>query len=344
MTAPILVWGAGAIGGSLGAAFIRAGREVVFVDAALDHVAALNARGLTITGPIAPGHVPARAFAPDDLSGMFKQIVLAVKSHHTPEALDLLVPHLAPDGFVLSAQNGLEERRIASRVGAQRTLGCFVNFGADYLEPGMVLYGGRGAVVVGEIDGVMTPRIDGILELFKTFEPNAIKTPNIFGYLWAKLVYGAMLFATALTNDSIADVLDLERYRPMLVRLAHEILAVARAEGVRLEAFNGFDPSAFAPDAGLRRTQASFDEMVAFNRRSAKSHSGIWRDLAIRKRRTEVDAQLGPIVELGRRHAIPTPIVEGILARIHEIENGRRELSLAALAELDDLPGREICR
>ncbi len=341
MTAPILVWGAGAIGGSLGAAFIRAGRDVVFVDAALDHVAALNTRGLTITGPVAPSHVEARAFAPAELTGTFEQIVLAVKSHHTPEALDVLVPHLAPDGYVLSAQNGLEERRIAARIGESRTLGCFVNFGADYLEPGVILYGGRGAVVVGEIDGTMTPRLEGILELFRTFEPNAIKTPNIWGYLWAKLVYGSMLFATALTNDSIADVLALTKYRPMLVRLAHEVQAVARAEGVKLEAFNGFDPGSFAPEAGFARADASFDEMVAFNRRSAKSHSGIWRDLAIRKRRTEVDAQLGPIVEIGRRHAIPTPIVEGIIIRIHEVEDGKRELSLVALAELDALSGKE---
>ena len=74
--------------------------------------------------------------------------------------------------------------------------------------------------------------------------------------------------------------------------------------------------------------------MVAHNRRSLKSHSGIWRDLAVRKRRTEVDAQLGPIVEFGERHGVPTPLTARLIAMIHEIEDGARPL---AAGNLDDL-------
>ncbi len=103
----------------------------------------------------------------------------------------------------------------------------------------------------------------------------------------------------------------------------------------RLEAFNGFDPSAFALDAPYALAERSFDEMVIHNRKSAKSHSGIWRDLAVRKRRTEVDAQLGPIIERGLRHHIPTPLVAAVIERIHDIEEGRRQLDLAWLDELD---------
>ena len=116
--------------------------------------------------------------------------------------------------------------------------------------------------------------------------------------------------------------------------LAHEVVSVARAEGVRLEAFNGFDPAAFLPGAPREETERSFDEMVAHNRRSAKTHSGIWRDLAVRKRRTEVDAQLGPIAAIGREHGLATPITARIIALIHEIEEGRRSLDTANLEEL----------
>jgi 2-dehydropantoate 2-reductase len=77
--------------------------------------------------------------------------------------------------------------------------------------------------------------------------------------------------------------------------------------------------------------------MVAHNRRSAKSHSGIWRDLAIRKRKTEVDAQLGPAVEIGQRQGLDMPITSRTIALIHEIENGSRPLSTANLDELDRL-------
>ena len=151
-------------------------------------------------------------------------------------------------GCVVSAQNGLNEPIIAEAVGVERTIGCFVNFGADYMGPGVVMYGGRGAVVVGELDGRITPRAEQLHALLRDFEPDAHLTANIWGYLWSKLIYGALLFATALTDDSIADVLADRRFRPTLAELGREVGRVAAAERVSLEAFNGFDPHAFSPE------------------------------------------------------------------------------------------------
>lgn len=338
MSRPILIWGAGAIGGSVGAALVRAGVDVLFVDLAADHVAALNRNGLQITGPVEAYRVAAKAVAPADVEGTYDRIFLCTKAHDTAAATRALLPYVADDGYVASLQNGLNERVIADVVGAERTIGCFVNFGADYMGPGVVHYGGRGAVVVGEIDGKETERVRALHHLFRNFDRDAILTQNIWGYLWSKMIYGAQLFATAVTNEGIADLFAEKRYRPLFTRLAHEIAAVASAEGVRLEAFNGFDPKAFLPGASPANTEHSFDEMVAHNRRSAKSHSGIWRDLAVRKRKTEVDAQLGLAVEIGRRHGIEMPIARRIIAFIHEIEVGERTLSTANLDELDRLP------
>jgi 2-dehydropantoate 2-reductase len=74
--------------------------------------------------------------------------------------------------------------------------------------------------------------------------------------------------------------------------------------------------------------------MVVFNRKSAKSHSGIWRDLAVRKRRTEVDALLGPVVRIGEQLGVPTPLTAHLVGQIHEIEDGRRPQQRANLDEL----------
>lgn len=334
-TPPILIWGAGAIGGTVGAALLRAEVDVLFVDQVAEHVAAINDRGLRITGPIDEYTVPARAVTPDAVTGEFDRIFLCVKAHHTEAAIAAVAPHLARCGYVASLQNGLNERVIAAKVDKARTIGCFVNFGADYLEPGVILYGGRGAVVAGELDGQRTPRIEQLHSLLRRFEPQAVLTDNIWGYLWGKLIYGALLFATAVTPDSIADVLAAPRYRPVLTRLGLEVGAVAAAAGIRPEAFDGFDPTAFRPGAPAEATTKSFDDMVAHNRKSAKSHSGIWRDLAVRRRPTEVDAQLGPIVEIGAQHGVPTPITARLIALVHDIEAGRREMALALLDELE---------
>src|SRR3546814_7732736 len=110
---------------------------------------------------------------------------------------------------------------------------------------------------------------------------------------------------------------------------------VAAAEKVRLEAFDGFAPAAFGAGAPADAVERSFDDMVAHNRRSAKTHSGIWRDLAVRKRPTEVDAQLGPVVEIGAAHGVATPITARLIELIHDLESGRRDLSLALLDKLE---------
>ena len=329
-----LVWGAGAIGGTMGAHLARAGHDVTLVDADHAHVDAINRAGLQITGPIATFTVRVPACTPESVDGTWDTIVLATKAQHTEPAVHALVPHLGAAGCVISAQNGLNELLIAEVVGPERTVGAFVNFGADYLEPGVVHYGGRGAVVVGEIDGRVTPRALAIRDAWRDVDDRAIATPNIWGYLWGKAAYGAMLFATALTNASIADALDRPESRGVYVALAREMLAVAAARGVTPEAFDGFDPGAYLPTAAPGAADRSLDALVAFNRRSAKTHSGIWRDLAVRKRPTEVDAQLGIAAALGQQAGVPTPLTTRLVALIHDIEHGVRAQSLDTLAAL----------
>ena len=338
-----LVWGAGAIGGTMGACLARAGHDVTMVDNVDEHVAAINRSGIRITGPIAEFTQRVPAFTPATIVGEWDTIMLATKAHHTEAATRALAHHLDATGCVISVQNGLNELTIAGIVGAERTVGAFVNFGADYMEPGVILHGSRAAVVVGEIDGRITPRVIAIRDAWRDFDDRAIVTPNIWGYLWGKEAYGAMLFATALTNESIADALARHEYRHLYVALAREILAVAKARSVTPEAFDGFDPAAYLPSAPAGAAEKSLDDLVVHNRRSAKTHSGIWRDLAVRKRPTEVDPQLGIVATLGRESGVPTPLTSRLVELIHEIERGSRPQSLEALDALASLaPGNAI--
>jgi len=173
-TDPILIWGAGAIGGTLGAHWARAGQEVLLVDTVAEHVEACRTTGLAITGPVVEFTQMVPAVTPAELTGSYSRIVLAVKAQATAAALPMLAPHLAADGFVFSAQNGLNEIAIARAVGADRTMGCFVNFGADWHGPGQILYGNRGALVIGEIDGTVRDRTRAMFALGQDFEPDAV--------------------------------------------------------------------------------------------------------------------------------------------------------------------------
>src|SRR5438093_8241185 len=104
-----LVWGAGAIGGTLGAFLARAGHDITLVDTATDHVDAINVNGLRISGPISEFTVRLTARSPDRLTGTWDTIILATKAHHTETAVRALLPHLTQAGCVVSAQNGLNE-------------------------------------------------------------------------------------------------------------------------------------------------------------------------------------------------------------------------------------------
>lgn len=333
MSDEILIWGAGAIGGVLGAHFARAGHPVRMVDIVPEHVAAMRDPGLAIEGPVAAFTQTLAADTPATLSGRFRRVFLAVKAHHTREAVGMLAPHLAEDGFVVSAQNGLNELEIADRVGAARTIGCFVNFGADWLGPGRILYGNRAAVAVGELDGRITDRVREVHALLQLVEPEAVLSDDIWGWIWGKLGYGALLFGTALTNESMSDAMALPDHRAAFHALGAEVMALAAARGVHPRGFNGFDPDAFGRGdvAGM---EASLDAMVAHNRKTAKTHSGIWRDLAVRKRRTEVDAQVGKLVELAAEAGVAVPTLTRLVALIHEIEDGTRPLAVENLAAL----------
>lgn len=330
---PIVVWGAGAIGGTIGAVLRHAGHPVRFVDIVPEHVAAIRAGRLRIEGPVADVTVAAPADLPEDVQGRHKLILLAVKAHQTEAATLALRPHLADDGAVVSCQNGLNELVIGDLVGRERTIGCFVNFYADYLAPGHISYAKRGAVVVGELDGRATARIASLHRLMQVFDPAAILSDNIFGYLWGKAGYGAILKASALTDDTIADFIARPAHRAMIVRLVREVLAVARADGITPLGFDGFDPDAFlGGDAAA--IAATMTRMAALNRGSAKPRSGIWRDLAVRKRRTDVAAQLAPVRAAARRHGLSTPMIDRLVALITDIEEHRATIGPALADDL----------
>ena len=330
----ILIWGAGAIGGTAGAYLKRAGHDISFVDVVPEHVQAIRTSGLRITGPVDQFTVVAPAFLPDEVTGTWDMIFLAVKAQHTEAATRALLPHLSQDGFVLSLQNGLCETIIAGIVGRDRTVGAFVNYSTDWIAPGEVMFGSRGAVVLGELHGGITPRLMALHALLSEFEPGAITTDNIWGYLWGKLGYGAMLFAQALGAKGIADCLARPEMMPVWRAIGREVNEVTLAEGITPMGFNGYDPNAFMPNAPRELAERAVADLVVFNRPSAKTHSGIWRDLFVRQRRTEVDVQIKPIADIGARHGIATPTITKLVALIHEIEDGKRAMSDDNLLEL----------
>jgi 2-dehydropantoate 2-reductase len=121
------VFGAGAIGGTVGAHLVRGGESVVLVDADVEHVRAMQSRGLTIRGFAETFTVRVEATTPESLPDVLECVLLAVKAPATERAVSSFVERLAPDRYVVSLQDGLNELVISRMVGERRTVGAFVN-------------------------------------------------------------------------------------------------------------------------------------------------------------------------------------------------------------------------
>jgi 2-dehydropantoate 2-reductase len=336
MSMTITVYGVGAIGGVTGAELVRAGHDVLLVDRAVDHVSAMNAHGLTIDRRTGSLTVPVRAITPEALGPGLELVLLAVKSQDTPAALEVLAPRLATDGAIVSLQNGLNEELIAATVGARRTVGCLVNWAADWTGPGRILHGGEGAFVLGELEGRPSDRVHGLAKLLDVVAPTVV-SDNILGYTWAKHVYGALLVATAAVDAHVYEVVERSPdVQTMLVALVAESMAVADAAGIRLEAFDEFDPALYrAAVRGETAARAHAMEIVAAHyRANTKTKTGIWRDLAVRRRKTEVGALLGATVSKAKGLGVAMPLTERLIAMIEDLETGRRVMSWANIDEL----------
>jgi 2-dehydropantoate 2-reductase len=343
----ITIYGAGAIGGVVGAHMARAGEDVLFVDKAVEHVRAMNATGLRITGSTSL-EVPAPAVLPEDLEGPLGLVFLAVKSQDTQAALDTLAPLAGPDTVVVSLQNGMNPPAIAQRLGEERVVAAFVSFPADWQGPGHIEHGGAGNVWIGELDGSTEAhagrrgeRLGRIRQLL-AHSVNAHITDNVLGYLWSKQIDCSLLFAQAVGDQTFADTFSNARHQPVLTALVGEGVGVALAAGVALESFGAFEPLKLRPRTPAEENEARtvLNRFADQTRQQIKVRSGPWRDLAVRKRPTEVDHMVGWVIGEGRRRGIAMPLNEALVQQVKQLERGTRSRGLHNLDELEALRAR----
>lgn len=325
----ILMWGAGAIGGSIGAYLKRAGHDVTFVDVATEHVVAINdpERGLRVSAPGEEFALRAPAFVPGELAGRWRYACLAVKGQHTEGAAAALRKHLTEDGCVVALQNGLLATVVQRALGGERTLAASVNVAADMLGPGHIRLSAKGTMMIGEFGGGISERARELAQILRDFDPSVEATADIWAYVWGKLGFALMLTAQALGQRPIIACFEEPELLPLWRALGTEIAALAAAQSIRPHAFDGYDPDAFSIHVPEATTRASIAAMVAFMHNSTKTHSGIWRDLAVHRRRTEIHHQLGPVLDLAVRHQIPCDTIRRLINAIADIEEGRRQQS-----------------
>src|SRR5512134_236011 len=256
----IVVIGAGAVGGYVGGHLTRAGHDVTLVDPWPEHVEAMRRNGLQLSGLTAAERhtVPVNALHLTELQSLVKQrpidvAIVSVKSYDTEWATLLVRQYLAPDGFVVSLQNCINEERIAQHVGWGRTVGCIASLIAvELYEPGRVKrtvpMGGAQHTVfrVGEPHGRVTRRVEEIVEMLRAVD-SAKVTANLWGERWSKLVVNSMRNGLSAATGLSGNQRDLaEGPRWLSIRLGSEAIRVGQALGYQLERMLGMEPEVLA--------------------------------------------------------------------------------------------------
>ena len=272
------------------------------------------------------------AYGLNDAPSELGRVLLAVKAQATDRASSWIADRLTSDGYVVSMQNGLNETVIARHVGADRTIAAFVDLFADVLEPGIIKDGGAGAMALGEYVGGISERVRALAEDLGHWG-TPVLSDNVVGFNWSKLGFSAMLTGAALADDDMSELID--RHRPAMNEMVAEVFDVAAAEGINLEGFDAFDPAAYVRGVDPAINAAGTDALVAWLKTQTKTRSGVWRDIAVRKRPTEVPAKFDPVIQMAHSYGLKVPLIETMVRLIKQLEAGQATMSEEHIFDLD---------
>jgi 2-dehydropantoate 2-reductase len=330
----IAVVGGGAIGGITAACLARSGYKIDLVCKHMEIAKRAKVPGLHVFGVHGDFYAPVNAVETTaQLSGVYDLVFLAVKATDAIQAARQLLPLLNPDSLVVSQQNGICEDSLARVLGAERVVGCVVGFGATMHAPGELEKTSEGEFVIGSLAKEPDPRLEPLSELMNLVAPTRISA-NILGELYAKLIINSCINSLgAMTGLYLGEMLAKKRARDIFIAIMREAMDVAQAMGLTVAkgASGKLDYYEFLSDgalAGIKRHLTI--RLIGSKYRRLKSSS---LQSLQRGKPTEIDYLNGYIVEKGHELGVPTPVNAHVVAVIKAIEDGRRPVEPANLAD-----------
>lgn len=301
----VVILGAGAMGCLYGAAFHRAGCEVILVDVNAAHIDAINTNGLDLETRAGREHLPIPARLPQDAEGIADLVLVFTKVFHTDGALAGAKHLIGPDTQVLTLQNGLgNAERIAAHVAPANILAGIASLPADLVAPGRVRSMGEGG-------SRLYPAFEGSVEFARQAADLLTKgglkaelDAQIHEAIWEKAIFNAAMNPLcALTRKTPGFFIDKPEAREMIHAVVEEGTAAANA--------NGFAISSEPIHALTRVSMTDHADHEASMLQDVKAG-----------RRTEIDAINGAIVEAAKRAGVEAPVTE-TLYRMVKLEEAK---------------------
>ena len=320
----IAIYGAGSLGTILGAFISQKGVNIKLINRNKAHVEALRTKGAQVTGTLNFCQ-PVTAYTPDEMNGIYDILFLMTKQQNNPEVVQKLKNYLAPDGVLVTFQNGLPEMQIASIVGEKRVLGCTVAWGATLQSPGVCELTSEPDALsfsLGAISAQRSKHFNKVKELLELMGKVDVEE-NFLGTRWSKLLINAAFSGmSAVLGCTFGEAAGPKESRRIVQALIKECIDVCQAGGIRIEPVQGKDiVKLLNYNNSLKRAFSFFIIPIAI-RKHAKLKASMLQDLE-KGKLTEVDAINGAVSEFGRKVGCPTPMNDRVVEIIHQIEQGK---------------------
>ncbi|MCX7781568.1 MAG: ketopantoate reductase family protein [Negativicutes bacterium] len=333
------ILGAGALGIIIGARMSRNGQQVDLIDSFKENVDALNTNGAIVTGFLEMQQA-VNALTPEQMTGTYDLVLLLTKQTANETALPKLLPYLHKDSIVCTLQNGIPEEAVAAIVGRERTIGGAVGFGATWLRPGVSELTStmeaveKYAFEIGEIDGVVRPRLEKVREILSTAGGTTILT-NLMGIRWAKLLMNATFSGmSAALNGTFGDVLANPKAMVCVAHIADEVIKVCRGLGYRMVEMQGVDFEFLELNSKADIPSKMDLYKKVWGRHNNKA--SMLQDLE-KGKKTEIDYINGVVCRGGRKCGIPTPFNDKVVELVKEAEAKGGVNDFSYLARFDDI-------
>jgi 2-dehydropantoate 2-reductase len=317
------IYGAGSLGTILGAFISKAGEPVELINRNKAHVEALNASGAKVVGTM-QFEQKVTAYTPDQMSGEYDIIFLMTKQQNNKEVVQMLKGFLAPDGVLVTFQNGLPEMQIASVLGEDRVLGCTVAWGATMQSPGVCELTSEPDALsfsLGSISSTRSRHFDKVKELLEKMGTVDVEE-NFIGTRWSKLLINAAFSGmSAVLGCTFGEAAGPKESRRIVQALIKECIDVCAAGGIRIEPVQGKDIVKLLDYKGSVKKALSFFIIPLAIRKHSRLKASMLQDLE-KGKLTEVDAINGAVSDYGRKVGVPTPMNDKVVEIIHGIERG----------------------
>ena len=319
----IAIYGAGSLGTILGAFISKAGVPIELINRNKAHIEALKAKGAQVVGTM-NFRQPVLAYTPDEMKGTYDILFLMTKQQHNAEVVQMLKGFLAPDGVLVTFQNGLPEMQIAEVLGEERVLGCTVAWGATMQSPGVCELTSEPDALSFSLGAISTQRskhFAKVKELLETMGTVEVEE-NFLGTRWSKLLINAAFSGmSAVLGCTFGEAAGPKESRRIVQALIKECIDVCQVGGIRIEPVQGKDIVKLLNYTNALKRVFSFFIIPIAIRKHAKLKASMLQDLE-KGKLTEVDAINGAVSEYGRKVGFPTPMNDKVVEIIHRIERG----------------------